>query len=183
MTCWRKGWLVILVIGLLSMPVRAEEEEDSAAAAVPDVWVARPAPDCVLVDQAERPLRLANFAQPVLVVSFLSTVDAPSQRQLDVLKELRDRWSPRLEVIGIAVQEIDHATLQTFRAAGAIGFPLFPYRYEVVQQFGGLEAIPTTFVIDRNRNIIYQKVGFADEATLSAYARAALESHAPDLAD
>ena len=47
-------------------------------------------------------------------------------------------------------------------------YPLYQPDYDIIQAFGGLTAIPTLFVIDKNQNIIQKYVGVTEANVLEA---------------
>ncbi len=47
-----------------------------------------------------------------------------------------------------------------------MNFPVLRFDVKVLEGFGGITAVPTTFVLDQNRNIIQHHVGFAESGVL-----------------
>ena len=62
--------------------------------------------------------------------------------------------------------------MKTFAEEQGLAFPLYPPDYDFVQAFGGLTAIPTLFVIDKNQNIIQTYVGVTGTNVFDDYLKA-----------
>ena len=140
------------------------------------VRVAQPAPRFELKDTNGRDVKLSDFDGKAVIVTILLAADRPSQRQVPVLVELRKKYDDKdLVVIAISLDSTPAAQLQEFAKQREIKFPILLADYKVVQDFGGLSAVPTTFVIDKNHNIIHRYVGFIEEPVFEDDMRAILK--------
>ncbi len=153
-------WVVVLLVVSVSPAVEPGAEPRP-------VILAQPAPAFVLKDLDGREVRSEDFAQPTLLVCFWVHSDAPSRRQVKILEQTCNVYgSNRVQVIGISLHSTDDAPVKDYVASVNLKFPVLKYSGKVVAAFGGITAVPTTFVIDRNRNIIRQHVGLVQTNTL-----------------
>ena len=148
----------------LGAPVGAETN------AVPQVIrVATPAPPFEMESVAGDTIKLADLTAPAVIVSFWLREDKPSQRQWPVLSALQTaHGTNQVQVVGVLVESLARPQLREFVAREQLHFFVARYNSETIEGFGGLAAVPTTFVIDRNRNVIQRYVGWVDQAALEA---------------
>ena len=162
MTRWFCLILSVVVVLVVSVSPAAEPGAEPRP-----VILAQRAPVFVLTDLAGREVRSEDFAQPTLLVCFWVHSDAPSQRQVKILEQIRnDYGSNRVQVIGISLHTGDDTPVKDYLASVKLTFPVLKYSGKVVTEFGGITAVPTTFVVDRNRNIIRQHVGLVQTNAL-----------------
>jgi len=165
------GFVVLLLVIL--MLGRALGATNDVRMAAPDIRTATPAPLFTLKIAPGQTIKLADFKGKALIVCFFATGDSPSQRQMPILNSLLKEYSEtNLAVLGLVFEQPGGQPIKTFAEQQGLSFPLYPPDYDIVQAFGGLTAIPTLFVIDKNQNIIQKYVGVTEVNTLEADLRA-----------
>jgi peroxiredoxin len=138
-----------------------------------DARMATPAPLFSLKVMGRQPIKLADFKGKALIVCFLATGDGPSQKQAPILNELLKEYTEtNLAILGLVFEQPGAQPMRTFAEEQKLGFPLYPPDYDIIQAFGGLTAIPTLFIIDKNQNIIQKYVGVTEANVLQADIRA-----------
>jgi peroxiredoxin len=144
-----------------------------AFGATNDVHMAIPAPSFTLKVTGKQLIKLTDFKGKGLIVCFLATGDKPSQRQMPILNDLLKEYSEtNLAVLGLVFEQPGAESTKTFTEGQEVGFPLYPPDYDIIQGFGGLTAVPTLFIIDKNQNIIRKYVGVTEATVLEADVRA-----------
>ena len=56
--------------------------------------------------------------------------------------------------------------MNPFRTKNKINYPIVLGTADVVQQYGGIEAIPTTFIVDKGGNIVDHQIGMMTKTML-----------------
>jgi peroxiredoxin len=144
-----------------------------AFGATNDTHMAIPAPAFSLKIGRGQIVKLSDFKGKALVIFFLATGDGPSQRQVPILNELLKEYSEtNLAVLGLVFEQPGAQPIKTFAEEQSVNFPLYPPDYDIIQGFGGLTAVPTLFIIDKNQNIIRKYVGVTEANALKADIRA-----------
>jgi peroxiredoxin len=64
-----------------------------------------------------------------------------------------------LVIVGVSLDQAGPSVVKTYAEKTGVNYPLVMGDDEVVAAFGGMEAIPTTFLIDRDGKIRDRKVG------------------------
>jgi thiol-disulfide isomerase/thioredoxin len=102
----------------------------------------------------------------VVVIDFWATWCPPCIKEVPGYTELMRKYgSDGLVIVGISLDQGGPGVVKTFGERFKVNYPLAMGDDAIVAAFGGVEAIPTTFLIDRQGQIRDRKVGL--EATES----------------
>jgi len=123
-------------------------------------FVPVPAPAWKLPDLAGREVSSDEFKGKVLVLDFWATWCAPCRTEIPGYLDLqRKEGKSGLVIVGVSLDQEGPDVVQRFVASQKITYPVVLGDDRMVEAFGGLAAIPTTFIIDRNGTIRFRKVG------------------------
>lgn len=118
---------------------------------------------------------LADYKGKVVMVNFWGTWCPPCRRELPDIVRLREKLGQEdFEVIGIAVNERPPAGvsveqhLANFAAGNGLKYPLLVDNGDLARQYGGIRAVPTTFIINREGNVVSMLVGGKSESQFKA---------------
>lgn len=124
-----------------------------------------PAPAWRLEDIAGKTVTSEDFKGKVVVVDFWATWCPPCREEIPGYIALQKQYGPEgLVVIGISLDQQGPDVVKAFAAKFGINYPLVMGDEKVVAAFGGVEGIPTTFLIDRHGQIRDRKVGMEEKA-------------------
>ena len=138
----------------------------SAPAALP---VLRRAPEWTLKDVDGREVKSADYKGKVVVVDFWATWCPPCRKELPEYVAMQKKYAERgLVILGFSVDELPPAEVKAFGEKMKINYPLIMADGATAEAFGGVEGLPTAFVIDREGNIRHVKVGLSDPAAYEA---------------
>jgi peroxiredoxin len=127
------------------------------------------APELSLPDRSGRTIRLADYRGQVVLVNFWATWCAPCRREIPWLMALEQTYGSRgLRVVGVSLDEDGWPAVETFVADHAIGYPIVLGNDEVSARFGGINALPTTLLIDREGRIAVTHTGLIDQSEIDA---------------
>ncbi|MBW8782692.1 MAG: TlpA family protein disulfide reductase [Verrucomicrobia bacterium] len=157
----RRLILSVLLAGLMAAPAcRRPAGPEGAAADAPALPVIAKAPLWRLKDIDGREVSSTDFKGKVVVVDFWATWCPPCREEIPGYVALQKKYADQgLVVIGIAMDEGGAAAVKPFAASREINYPMLLADDPVVAAFGGIEVLPTTFLIDRDGNIRDRKVG------------------------
>lgn len=121
---------------------------------------ATPAPAWTLKDLEGKPVSFAQFKGKVVVIDFWATWCGPCRVEIPGYVELQKKYAKDgLVIIGISLDEKGPAVVKQFAAKMGVNYQMVMADDKIVEAFGGIEAIPTTFIIDRAGKIRDRKVG------------------------
>ena len=109
-----------------------------------------------------------KFKGKVLIVDFWATWCGPCRTEIPGYVELQKKYGPDgLVVVGMSVDAQGPGVVKTFVEKNRINYQIVMADDAVQAAFGGAEgiqAIPTTFIIDREGQIRDRKVGVENTA-------------------
>ena len=127
------------------------------------------APGWELLDVCGNPLRSLDFAGHVVLLNFWATWCGPCVQEIPDLIALQDQYrEDGLVVIGLSVDRNGAALVSQFMAEHGINYPVALASDPVIADYGGIEFIPSSFIIDRNNRIAAEMVGSRSQAVFEA---------------
>jgi len=154
-------WTAAVVLLALSSP--------RAARAEPSGHVA---PSFTVRGIDGRSLRFSDFKGRALILDFWATWCGPCRATIPHLNQLQERFAGQgLVVVGLSVDEEDAQSLRRFADRMGVKFRLGVADERVLDQYGPIRSIPTTFFISRRGTVLRRVVGYIDPETLEQYAR------------
>lgn len=158
-TSRRKFLRVVSALAFFSETARLE-----AADVFAHVGRVRQAPDFSLQDGSRKAWQMSSLVGSVVVVNFWATWCPPCRRELPSLEALHRQLHPKGVVVLAVNAEETHEKIQAFTAAldSAITFPLLMDEQGAVMREWGVQALPTTFVVDRRGRVVLHALGGRD---------------------
>ncbi|MHB8579279.1 MAG: TlpA family protein disulfide reductase [Ignavibacteriaceae bacterium] len=149
-----------------SEDVKSEAPVQENEQYVPSSPTASKAPNFTLVDTQGKKVSLSDYAGKVVIVDFWATWCPPCRKGIPDLIDIQKRFKNKVAVIGISVDTDTKSNVVPFMKSIGINYPVVFANSEVVQSYGGIEAIPTSFIIDKKGNISNQHVGLTDKGVI-----------------
>jgi thiol-disulfide isomerase/thioredoxin len=129
----------------------------------------RAAPDWQLSDVDGKPVKLSDFKGKVVILDFWATWCPPCRVEIPGFVALQKKYSDRgFTVIGVSLDEQGPSVVKSFMRSFGMNYPVVMGNSKIVVDYGGFEAIPTTFVLDRQGNIVATFQGRTDQATFES---------------
>jgi peroxiredoxin len=137
----------------------------AAVEAAPAPTVARlptisPAPAWQLKDVNGNTVSSDDFKGKVVVLDFWATWCPPCRAEIPGYVDLYRKYGKDgLVVVGVSLDEGGPTVVKDFVAKFGVSYPIVMGDETVQKAFGGMEGIPTTFLIDRAGQIRDRKMG------------------------
>jgi len=107
---------------------------------------------------------LASLRGKVVIVNFWATWCGPCRAEIPDLVALQDKYRDNLQVIGISQDEAPVDLVRRFVDSHRMNYPVVMSSPEIEALFPGVNALPTSFVVDRQSRIVQKHVGMLSAA-------------------
>ena len=157
--------LIIISILLLSVllascfiPFRGFSEDGNSAATATSVVLIK-AEDFTLLDLDNNKVSLSDFRGKVVVLNFWATWCPPCRAEIGDFVEVFNSYKDKgVQFIGISDDDV--SALEKFVSDYGIDYPtLLDGSVDRIMPKWGISAIPTTFILNGNGEIVFKKVG------------------------
>jgi thiol-disulfide isomerase/thioredoxin len=127
-----------------------------------------------------RPMSSSAFRGKVVIVNFWATWCPPCRAEIPDLVALQNKYRDTLQVIGVSEDDAPPDEVKQFAAEHGINYPIVMSTKEITRLFPGVQALPTSFILDREGQLVQKHVGLlsADRTELEARALADLPVNA-----
>jgi thiol-disulfide isomerase/thioredoxin len=124
-----------------------------------------------------KPWKLADLKKRPVIVDFWATWCGPCRASMPHLSTMQSRYGKQgLTVIGLSVDENGPQGVRRFAQSLGVKFTLAMANDDVLDAYGPIRSIPTTFFISRNGDIVRRVVGYIDSETMEDYVREIVET-------
>ena len=110
-------------------------------------------------------ISLDAYKGKVVIIDFWATWCGPCRKGIPDLVDLKNKYGEQgFEIIGISVDRsntIDQ--VKPFAKEYKINYPVVFSDEQTPAKYGGIQYIPTSFVVDREGNIVSKHVGFVEK--------------------
>ncbi len=121
-----------------------------------------PAPDFTLQDANGNSVKLSDAQGKVVLLNFWATWCGPCQLEIPWFIAFQQEYKSKgLEVIGVAMDEEGWKVIKPYVNEHKMNYRVVLGNDSVTQLYGGVDSLPTTFIIDRSGKIAYVHVGLA----------------------
>ncbi|MGB9605142.1 MAG: peroxiredoxin family protein [Bryobacteraceae bacterium] len=125
----------------------------------------RKAPDFTLRDADGKLVRLSDYRGKVVLLNFWATWCPPCRLEIPWFIEFQRQHQHRgLVVLGISMDEDGWEVVRPFIQRLGVNYRILLGDDTVAQLYGGVESLPTTFLIDREGRIASVHIGLVSKS-------------------
>ena len=144
--------LIALLIAVSSLALPALHAEDA--------FKSFPAPAWVLQDVDGKTVSSDQVKGKVVVLDFWATWCGPCRSEIPGYVELQKKYGDAgLVIVGVSLDRVGPAVVKKFIEEQKINYLVVMGDDKIAEAFGGVDAIPTTFIIDRSGTARFRKEG------------------------
>ncbi len=158
-TAGRMALALIVSVGLGTVACAPQEPPRKA---VKDDKDRKPAPEFELKDASGKVVKLADYKGKVVLLDFWATWCGPCAIEIPWFVEFQRKYKDQgFEVLGISMDDDGWKAVTPFVTAKKINYRVVQGNDATGDLYGGVEALPTTFVIDREGRIASVHIGLS----------------------
>jgi thiol-disulfide isomerase/thioredoxin len=121
-----------------------------------------PLPAFALTDLDGRPLSSEIGRGKVVLVNFWATWCGPCVEEIPTLIALQEYYKDQLQIIGLSLDTKPVEEVRQFASTFGLNYPVAIATGELVEAFGGVPAVPATFIVTPAGQIIQRRLGLLD---------------------
>jgi len=124
----------------------------------------KPAPDFALKDADGKLVHLTDYKGKVVLLDFWATWCGPCKIEIPWFMEMQRKNKDKgFEVLGIAMDDEGWESVKPFVSDLKVNYRILIGNDSTAELYGGVEALPTTFLIDREGKIAAVHVGLTSK--------------------
>jgi peroxiredoxin len=138
------------------------------------------APDFSLKDADGKTVQLADYKGKVVLLNFWATWCGPCRLEIPWFMDMqRQNKDKGFEVLGVAMDDEGWEAVKPFLAELKVNYRVVIGDDSTTRKYGGVDALPTTFLIDRGGKIAAVHVGLASRKEYEEDVNELVQSPAP----
>jgi peroxiredoxin len=133
------------------------------------------APDFELRSLDGKQVRLSDYRGKAVLLNFWATWCAPCKIEMPWFVDLQKQYAPQgLQVIGVAMDDSGDEAIGKFAKEMGVNYPVLIGKEAVGDAYGGVEFLPTTFIIDRQGKVVDRVFGLVGRSEFEDNVKKAL---------
>ena len=171
--------LAVALLGYLLVG-RADSGRPVEAATVKPGKDRHQAPDFALKDADGKVVHLSDYRGKVVLLDFWATWCGPCRIEIPWFMDLERKNKDRgFAVLGVSMDDEGWEVVKPFLAELGVNYRVMMGSDSTAQAYGGVDSLPTTFLIDRDGKIAAVHIGLGEPEGFRRWCRTALADDAP----
>ena len=123
------------------------------------------APNFKLKTHDGKTVELAKLKGQLVVGNLWATWCSPCRREIPGFLDVYNHYKGKgLEIVGVSLDREGWSVVEPFTEQAKSSYPVVVGDVYLAEMYGGIESIPTTFIIDRKGNIVQNHIGYMSKA-------------------
>jgi thiol-disulfide isomerase/thioredoxin len=101
----------------------------------------------------------ASWSGKVVLLAFWATWCPPCRAEIPALIDLQTRYKDKLQIVSISEDDDPPEKILKFVQQKGINYPVVMATPALIDKYGGVPALPTTFVIDTHGRVVQKHMG------------------------
>ena len=137
------------------------------------------APDFSLESLDGRNLRLSDLRGKAVLLNFWATWCGPCKIEMPWFVDLQKQYgSQGLQIVGVAMDDASKEDIGKFAKDMGVNYPILIGKESVGDQYGGVPALPESFLISRDGKIVDKIIGLRGKADIEEAIKKTLDTQA-----
>jgi thiol-disulfide isomerase/thioredoxin len=131
-------------------------------------------PPFLLHDVDGQVISTASWRGKVVLLNFWATWCPPCREEIPEMIQLQKRFKDKLQIVGISMDDSPADDVRQFAQEMKIDYPVVMGSGTLSREYGGVPALPTTFVVNTDGRIVQKHEGLYDIDTYDSEIRSLL---------
>ncbi|HSY58616.1 MAG TPA: TlpA disulfide reductase family protein [Terriglobales bacterium] len=119
----------------------------------------QPVPPFLLQDLDGNAVSTAQWQGKVVILNFWATWCPPCRDEIPLLVELAKKYKDGLQIVGVSLDDSSADDVRQFAKAFHVNYPIVMGSRELLSEYGGVPALPTTFLINKDSRVVLKHEG------------------------
>ncbi len=147
--------------------------------ATPRLTQATLAPDFSLAALDGKNIRLSDLRGKAVLLNFWATWCGPCKIEMPWFVDLQNQYGAQgLQIVGVAMDDASKEDIGKFAKTMGVNYPILIGTEAVGDQYGGVPALPETFVIGRDGKLVDKIIGLKGKSEIEEDIKKALDTRA-----
>jgi thiol-disulfide isomerase/thioredoxin len=171
--------VVVAFVVALMLYVGYHKARRSGPSFAPHLTTASLAPDFSLESLDGKTMRLSDLRGKAVLLNFWATWCGPCKIEMPWFVELQNQYAGQgLQIVGVAMDDASKEDIDKFAKTMGVNYPILIGKEAVGDQYGGVPALPESFVIGRDGKIVDKIIGLRGKAEIEDLIKKALNTQA-----
>jgi peroxiredoxin len=149
----------VFAVALLTVGCGRSSERVSAASVKPDKQ-RKAAPDFTLKDSNGKDFKLSDYKGKIVLLNFWATWCGPCKIEIPWFIEFEQKYKDRgFAVLGVSMDDDGWPVVKPYLEQKKINYRVAMGNDSVGNLYGGVDSLPTTFIIDKEGRVASTHVG------------------------
>jgi peroxiredoxin len=169
--------VVVAFVVAVMLYVGVHKARQSGASLTSHLKLSSPAPDFSLVSLDGKTTRLSDFRGKAVLLNFWATWCGPCKIEMPWFVDFQKQYeSQGLQIVGVAMDDASKEDISKFAKDMGVNYPILIGKEAVGDQYGGVPALPETFIITRDGKIMDKIIGLRGKAEIEDAIKKALDT-------
>jgi peroxiredoxin len=171
--------VVVAFVVALMLYVGYHRARRSGPAFAPRLTQSTIAPDFSLESLDGKTMRLSDLRGKAVLLNFWATWCGPCKIEMPWFVELQNQYASQgLQIVGVAMDDASKEDISKFAKDMNVNYPILIGKEAVGDQYGGVPALPESFLIGRDGKIVDKIIGLRGKAEIEDSIKKALDTKA-----
>jgi peroxiredoxin len=154
--------IALVFVAIFMLLVSCSQSETSVRADTKPAKSRKAAPEFTLKDANGSTVKLSDYHGKVVLLNFWATWCGPCQLEIPWFVEFEQQYKSKgFAVVGVSMDDDGWTAVKPYLAEKKVNYRVLLGNDSVTQLYGGVDSLPTTFMIDRDGKIAAIHIGLA----------------------
>jgi len=169
--------IVVAFVVALMLYIGYHQARRNGAGSPQRLTQSKVAPDFSLESLDGGTMRLSDLRGKAVLLNFWATWCGPCKIEMPWFVDLQNQYgSQGLQIVGVAMDDASKEDISKFAKDMGVNYPILIGKESVGDQYGGVPALPESFLISRDGKIVDKIIGLIGKAEIEDAVKKALNT-------